>query len=268
MYTSDKTKGFTLIELLVVIAIIAVLAAILFPVFAKAREAARASTCQSNLNQIGKSMKMYLSDWESTFPTNRNNGVVQDQVKLGDPAKVQGPNAEVIPFQNGINWVEALYAYTERVAGAEDPATAWKCPKAQELAGPNQSAFAAVTYAFNACLVEAAEGTIRNSARTMMVRETDRRYDAVLRPRKSVNGLASPQPDSPFLCVDDKDKPSDKACTPHSGGSHILFADAHVKVYPVGAFPRMCKYDTTDNQWWNFGSLSSTPWKQSIALSP
>lgn len=48
-----KSKGFTLIELLVVIAIIAILAAILFPVFARARENARRASCQSNLKQIG-----------------------------------------------------------------------------------------------------------------------------------------------------------------------------------------------------------------------
>ena len=61
--------AFTLIELLVVIAIIAILAAILFPVFARAREAARKTTCTSNLRQLGQSMTMYLQDYDDTFPT-------------------------------------------------------------------------------------------------------------------------------------------------------------------------------------------------------
>src|SRR6478735_4043026 len=62
-----RPRGFTLIELLVVIAIIAILAAILFPVFAQAREAARQSTCISNLKQLGTALSMYSSDYDSTL---------------------------------------------------------------------------------------------------------------------------------------------------------------------------------------------------------
>ncbi len=61
-------RGFTLIELLVVIAIIAILAAILFPVFAKAREAARKASCLSNVRQITAAFTMYAQDWHETLP--------------------------------------------------------------------------------------------------------------------------------------------------------------------------------------------------------
>ncbi len=61
-----QRKGFTLIELLVVIAIIAILAAILFPVFARAREAGRATSCKSNLKQIGTAFIMYSQDYDET----------------------------------------------------------------------------------------------------------------------------------------------------------------------------------------------------------
>lgn len=63
-----RKRAFTLIELLVVIAIIAILAAILFPVFAQAREAARKSTCGSNLKQLGTAMSMYITDYDEQFP--------------------------------------------------------------------------------------------------------------------------------------------------------------------------------------------------------
>ena len=68
MRTSPGRTGFTLIELLVVIAIIAILAAILFPVFAKARENARKSSCQSNLKQMGLSINMYVQDYDERYP--------------------------------------------------------------------------------------------------------------------------------------------------------------------------------------------------------
>lgn len=67
-YQSRKRSGFTLIELLVVIAIIAILAAILFPVFAQAREKARATSCLSNMKQIGLGIMMYTQDYDEMYP--------------------------------------------------------------------------------------------------------------------------------------------------------------------------------------------------------
>ena len=69
-------RGFTLIELLVVIAIIAILAAILFPVFARAREKARQSSCLSNLKQIGLATLAYVQDYDERLPAHQRAGRV------------------------------------------------------------------------------------------------------------------------------------------------------------------------------------------------
>lgn len=63
-----QRRGFTLIELLVVIAIIAILAAILFPVFSRAREKGRQSSCLSNLRQLGTALRAYATDYHERLP--------------------------------------------------------------------------------------------------------------------------------------------------------------------------------------------------------
>ncbi len=92
---NKKRSGFTLIELLVVIAIIAILAAILFPVFAKAREAARKTTCVSNLKSLTTSMNLYQTDYDSTYPEGANTSGAD---------KIPPPANAVID-----TWTEMLY---------------------------------------------------------------------------------------------------------------------------------------------------------------
>lgn len=78
-----KKRAFTLIELLVVIAIIALLAAILFPVFARARENARRASCQSNLKQIGLGFHQYTQDYDERLPPYSGDAEITDR---GQPA--------------------------------------------------------------------------------------------------------------------------------------------------------------------------------------
>ncbi|BCM91676.1 hypothetical protein IAD21_03551 [Abditibacteriota bacterium] len=90
--TECRPFAFTLIELLVVIAIIAILAAILFPVFARARENARKASCQSNLKQISLGIMQYTQDYDEAFPLS--------VVSINDPA------AGVI-----VGWADAIQPY-------------------------------------------------------------------------------------------------------------------------------------------------------------
>ncbi|HEX5322149.1 MAG TPA: DUF1559 domain-containing protein [Capsulimonadaceae bacterium] len=116
----NNSKGFTLIELLVVIAIIAILAAILFPVFAKAREKARQASCESNERQVGLSILQYIQDFDEHFP---------------------------VGFQtdNGIGWAGSVQNYVKS-------AGVFKCPDdaTQSISGTN---FSADSYAMNSNLV-------------------------------------------------------------------------------------------------------------------
>jgi len=104
-------RGFTLIELLVVIAIIAILAAILFPVFARARENARKSTCQSNLKQIAQGTLMYVQDYDERFPY---------LYRYDGPSVTFHPNGS---HGNGyyLDWIDLVYPYVKNEQ-------AFKCP--------------------------------------------------------------------------------------------------------------------------------------------
>lgn len=98
----DAKAGFTLIELLTVIAIIAVLAAILFPVFARARENARRASCMSNLKQLGLAAMMYTQDYDEKYP----------YATTHIPTSPDAPPGGVW-FGGNWAWQQILYPYTK-----------------------------------------------------------------------------------------------------------------------------------------------------------
>ncbi len=156
-------SGFTLIELLVVIAIIAILAAILFPVFARARENARRSSCQSNLKQIGLGVIQYTQDYDEKYPlgayaggtgtpswrqyvqayiksaqvfscpSNTDNAVIRDVARDGYPAITDSYAGNVRLFGIPAGWA----AGAQSLASVESPASKIMVTESKNQIGGN-----------------------------------------------------------------------------------------------------------------------------------
>jgi len=124
----SKTKGFTLIELLVVIAIIAILAAILFPVFAQAREKARQISCLSNTKQLGLAFTQYEQDYDEKVPDGANpygggNGWAGQIYPYTKSAKVYlCPDDHTGDFGGSIPFNISSYGYNAQFTIVQDPA--------------------------------------------------------------------------------------------------------------------------------------------------
>ena len=125
-------NGFTLIELLVVIAIIAILAAILFPVFAQAREKARAISCLSNEKQLGTALLMYVQDYDEQFPVGS---------KLSYP---NGPT-NLNPVMYGVGWAGQINPYTKNTGILKCPDDSTSSVNAQN----GVQALYPISYVFN-----------------------------------------------------------------------------------------------------------------------
>jgi prepilin-type N-terminal cleavage/methylation domain-containing protein/prepilin-type processing-associated H-X9-DG protein len=148
-------SGFTLIELLVVIAIIAILAAILFPVFAQAREKARQASCLSNEKQIGLALIMYVQDYDEQFPAGS---------KLAYPNGVNNLNY----YDSGVGWAGQIYAYTKN-------AGILKCPDdstANVSATNGVAALYPVSYVYNRNIaLNPADASLNAAASTVALAE-------------------------------------------------------------------------------------------------
>ncbi len=209
---SRRSGGFTLIELLVVIAIIALLAAILFPVFARAREKARQTSCASNLKQLSLGFAMYAQDYDEHYYT------------------VAGTYAA--------GWAQPLYGYVKNTQ-------IYTCPD------DVNTATYPVSYAYNAAMsngiinsISGALAKFNAPAKTVLLLEVTP-FSA---PITTQGETSSPWTDGirilnynstnqfatghmggrPFNGID----LSETSIPRHSTGSNFLLADGHVKWYP------------------------------------
>jgi prepilin-type N-terminal cleavage/methylation domain-containing protein/prepilin-type processing-associated H-X9-DG protein len=194
--------AFTLIELLVVIAIIAILAAILFPVFAQARESARQSTCLSNMKQVGLGLQMYAQDYDETLPPG-NDAVTS----FGDPG--------VRP-----NFLGCLIPYTRNIH-------IYACPNARvdtSLANP-PTATSAGSYMGNAVVMGRTLAVISTPADIIYCQENFlKRSIAWLRP----NLVATNQYTNWWFA--NPAAPHGLAYSSlHKEGGNLIFADGHAK---------------------------------------
>jgi prepilin-type N-terminal cleavage/methylation domain-containing protein/prepilin-type processing-associated H-X9-DG protein len=202
-------RGFTLIELLVVIAIIAILAAILFPVFAKAREKARQSSCLSNVKQLSIAMLSYAQDYDEMFPR-ANNLVPASSTTLLD--------GTTLNTTGNMLWMYQTVPYIKN-------AQVFSCPSATPKMPPSTYSQAA-NYGYNDLVCGGVSlGTLQVPAETIML--VDCNY--YLADWDVFGGAAN----------DNHYQPNNL----HNEGSNCNFADGHAKWYKGSA---LAYYDTNE----------------------
>ncbi|HEY3330609.1 MAG TPA: DUF1559 domain-containing protein [Capsulimonadaceae bacterium] len=257
--------GFTLIELLVVIAIIAILAAILFPVFATAREKARQSSCASNEKQIGLAMLQYAQDMDEVLPagaTNNSGGVT------------------------AYSWDMRLNPYLWKITpgGNVNSAIVYHCPS--DISNNNGQpirSYAMTSGYRNCCYATGASGggdgnpcplsIIGAPAQTFMVAEQWYKQSIL---GSNAGAVVNKATTTGTDWGQDRDFPGQ---TFHSGGWNYLYCDGHVKwlkpestwrtaglTYPVTA--TIPKYNPNYGVWLNFVPASGTENCQGTAAQP
>ncbi|MFQ6098729.1 MAG: DUF1559 domain-containing protein [Armatimonadota bacterium] len=195
-----RRAGFTLIELLVVIAIIAILAAILFPVFAKAREKARQTSCLSNMKQLGLAMMMYVQDYDETFG-GRSTGAYITQGELC--------------------WMYRLYPYIKNQQIFRCPSTSQSWTRFRDRRAGVGGMLWPRSYNINCHVTRTGRrlAQIQSPARIMVIGEGWGSW-AILKRPWGRGSYGSPQPDSECGTRPDMR---------HNEGMNIAFADGHAK---------------------------------------
>ena len=238
-------KGFTLIELLVVIAIIAILAAILFPVFAQAREKARATSCLSNCKQIGTAVQLYVDDYDETLPPQINT--------MSDAERKAHPDYPCWCFQTQpwnlggaaywTTWMDCVYPYVKNVSMFVCPSggkgnkinTSWQPTDSFGLAGYGLNCLLAGGIMNQASGI--ALGTVQNSSKLVFCCDTI----------QSIGSKFSAQAMAPVLINIQYSGWSNP--NRHNDNVSYTFCDGHAKAYKRTAGPGL-----NGNQGWGEGA--------------
>jgi prepilin-type N-terminal cleavage/methylation domain-containing protein/prepilin-type processing-associated H-X9-DG protein len=217
-----RRRAFTLIELLVVIAIIAILAAILFPVFAQARDRARAAACLSNSKQLGLALMQYTQDYDETLPHHS-----------GDFADFLNPAV-------GANWAKSIQPYCKNVGILKCPSSVISPSSNTATQGPNLNSY----QGNGVVLSRLGTGLARIPAPADIVFTQENHYSWTVcynRPTQVNAATATPQQYRWWHLVDCRATfasapriPEMPACgqqynSKHFDGGNLLFVDGHAK---------------------------------------
>jgi prepilin-type N-terminal cleavage/methylation domain-containing protein len=216
----SKNHGFTLIELLVVIAIIGILAVILFPVFARARENARRTSCVSNLKQIGLGTMQYLQDNDERFPPPFDGpwgGPYKTQTTSGMPGRTFA-TSDGNPGGNWVSWMDMIYPYVKSVQ-------IFVCPSATAPVD-NPS------YGYNQGISGAARpeyGSIPAYSPPAAAAEIQRQSEVIMHFDYNSAFAALGNANNYRNYAEDTNPNTRRVMAPHFDGTSFSFADGHAK---------------------------------------
>lgn len=241
----SKSAGFTLIELLVVIAIIAILAAILFPVFAGAKRAAKSAACQSNLSQLGKAMHMYMDDWFGKISDMSRPGVWgydnQGKTTRGWSELLFKYHRKLEIYQCPMRTVNFAYSMNENMEGISTPKRPARCIAIFECPGSGHPTFPVSPVINNwygggrelRYLTGDSDQSNGNVGRGGQEEGEVYGKNPTLNPNDSIENYAFSYKDAGYAALNPWEAKKYYGFLffpgPHNGAANILFWDGHVK---------------------------------------